>query len=57
MYLDHIMEVRPVMTVGGTDANDSGAKMQEEITPELTWIERGLLRDRRKQEPRLPRDP
>jgi hypothetical protein len=51
------MEVRPVMTVGGIGANASGAKMQEEITPEPIWIEGGSLRDRRKQEPRLPRDP
>jgi len=56
-YLDRTMEVRLVITVGGIGASDSGAKMQEEITPEPIWIERGSLRDRRKQEPRLPRDP
>ena len=33
-YLHHTMEVRLVITVGGIGASDSGAKMQEEITPE-----------------------
>jgi hypothetical protein len=28
------MKVRPLMTVSGTNANDPGAKPQEEITPE-----------------------
>ena len=27
------MKVRPLMTVSGTDANDPGAKPQEEIPP------------------------
>ena len=40
VYLDHDMKVRPLMTVSGTNANDPGAKPQEEITPEPIWIER-----------------
>ena len=34
------MKVRPLKTVSGTNANDPGAKPQEEITPEPIWIER-----------------